>query len=102
MIFFSLWVLFSLLKTRKMRLVKPERDGKSIQHQLMNVLINDRSQQLEQSMGLDLLSWFFSSLMCHPGLVLTACVLQAVSSRPLYTPVAHLETQISRIYILDI
>ncbi len=28
--------------------------------------------------------------------------LTAVSSRPLYMPVAHLETQISRIYILDI
>ncbi len=26
----------------------------------------------------------------------------SVSSRPLYTPVAHLETQISRIHILDI
>ncbi len=31
-----------------------------------------------------------------------ADVAEGVSSRPLYMPVAHLETQISRIHILDI
>ncbi len=40
---------------------------------------------------------------CCTGLVpAVSAAATAVSSRPLYMPVAHLETQISRIHILDI
>ncbi len=38
----------------------------------------------------------------HIPTTIMPTVESTVSSRPLYTPVAHLETQISRMHILDI